>query len=107
MDNYLGISDDFQVYVKPQADVKEYSSDRDNQMAAALLVELQRKMSRSYVSIVDILVQKLSSITQVLFLIVCHLIVNLEVRISTRLLITGLISGVIYLKVAKWSNSKD
>ncbi|KAK1434477.1 hypothetical protein QVD17_00220 [Tagetes erecta] len=64
VDNYLGISDDFQVYVKPQADVKEYSSDHDNQMASALLVELQRKMSRSYVSIVDILVQKLSSITQ-------------------------------------------
>ncbi|KAL8208906.1 hypothetical protein R6Q57_008318 [Mikania cordata] len=64
VDNYLGISDDFQVYVKPQTNVKEYSSDHDNQRAAALLVELQRKMSRSYVTIVDILVQKLSSIIQ-------------------------------------------
>ncbi|KAJ0561277.1 hypothetical protein HanHA300_Chr06g0221091 [Helianthus annuus] len=64
VDNYLGISDDFQVYVKPEADVKEYSSDRDNKTAAALLVELQRKMSRSYATVVDILVQKLSNMTQ-------------------------------------------
>ncbi|KAJ0912836.1 hypothetical protein HanRHA438_Chr06g0278771 [Helianthus annuus] len=64
VDNYLGISDDFQVFVKPEADVKEYSSDRDNKTAAALLVELQRKMSRSYATIVDILVQKLSNMTQ-------------------------------------------
>ncbi|XP_076921088.1 protein SEMI-ROLLED LEAF 2-like [Bidens hawaiensis] len=64
VDNYLGISDDFQVHVKPQADLKEYSSDHDNKTAAALLAELQRKMSRSYGAIVDILVKKLSHITQ-------------------------------------------
>ncbi|XP_076952093.1 protein SEMI-ROLLED LEAF 2-like [Bidens hawaiensis] len=64
VDNYLGTSDDFQVYVKSQADLKEYSSDHDNKTAVALLAELQRKMSRSYGAIVDILVRKLSNITQ-------------------------------------------
>ncbi|KAI3770464.1 hypothetical protein L6452_01598 [Arctium lappa] len=64
VDNYLGISDDFQVYVKPQADVSEYCSDHDNQAAASLLVELQSKMFKSYETIVDILVHKLSNVTE-------------------------------------------
>ncbi|GJT24056.1 protein semi-rolled leaf 2 [Tanacetum coccineum] len=64
VDNYLSISDDFQVYMKPQADVKEYCSDHDNQMAKVLLAKLQSKMSKSYEIIIDILVQKLSSITE-------------------------------------------
>ncbi|XP_024967458.1 protein EFR3 homolog B [Cynara cardunculus var. scolymus] len=64
VDNYLGISDDFQVYVKPQADVNEYCSDHDNQAAASLLVELQSKMFKSYEIIVDILVRKLSKVTE-------------------------------------------
>nr|GEX46087.1 protein EFR3 homolog B [Tanacetum cinerariifolium] len=64
VDNYLSISDDFQVYMKPQADVKEYCSDHDNQAAKVLLAKLQSKMSKSYEIIIDILVQKLSSITE-------------------------------------------
>nr|XP_043620858.1 protein SEMI-ROLLED LEAF 2 [Erigeron canadensis] len=63
-DNYLGISDDFQVYTKAQADVKAYCSDHDNQAANVLLAKLQSKMSKSYERIVDILVQKLSGITE-------------------------------------------
>ncbi|KVI11086.1 Armadillo-type fold, partial [Cynara cardunculus var. scolymus] len=58
------VSDDFQVYVKPQADVNEYCSDHDNQAAASLLVELQSKMFKSYEIIVDILVRKLSKVTE-------------------------------------------
>lgn len=53
--------------MKPQADVKEYCSDRDNQAAKVLLAKLQSKMSKSYEIIIDILVQKLSSITEVYF----------------------------------------
>lgn len=64
VDNYLGISDDFQVYIKSEADIKEYCSDNDNHAANALLVKLQSKMSKSYEMIVDILVLKLSSITE-------------------------------------------
>ena len=65
----MGISDDFQVYIKPRADIKEYCSDHDNRAANALLAKLQSKMSKSYEKIIDILVEKLSSITKVQFLI--------------------------------------
>ncbi|XP_023730669.1 protein SEMI-ROLLED LEAF 2 isoform X3 [Lactuca sativa] len=64
VDNYLGISDDFQVFIKPQADIKSYCSEHDNQVAAALLSDLQIKMFKSNEMIVDILVHKLSSITE-------------------------------------------
>ena len=72
VDNYLSISDDFQVYMKPQADVKEYCSGHDNQAAKVLLAKLQSKMSKSYEIIIDILVQKLSSITEVYFWRITH-----------------------------------
>lgn len=61
----MGISDDFQVFIKPQADIKSYCSEHDNQVAAALLSDLQIKMFKSNEMIVDILVHKLSSITEV------------------------------------------
>lgn len=64
VDNYLGISDDFQVYIKPQADIKEYSSDHDNQLATTILLNLQNKMLKSYETIVNILIHKLSTITE-------------------------------------------
>lgn len=65
VNNYLGISDDFQVYIKSQADIKEYCSKNDNQAAVALLAELESKMSKSYKIIVDILVHKLSGLAEV------------------------------------------
>ncbi|KAI3522320.1 hypothetical protein L1887_00004 [Cichorium endivia] len=64
VNNYLGISDDFQVYIKPQADINEYSSDHDNQVATAILLNLQNKMLKSYETIVNILIHKLSTITE-------------------------------------------
>ncbi|XP_024961732.1 uncharacterized protein LOC112502139 [Cynara cardunculus var. scolymus] len=64
-DTYLGISDDLQVYVKPEADVREYCSGHDNQVAACLLIDLRSKMHESYKTIIEILVQNLSNTTQV------------------------------------------
>ncbi|GMP39973.1 hypothetical protein CsSME_00010606 [Camellia sinensis var. sinensis] len=61
VDPYLGISDDFQVYVKPGADVREYGSVTDNQVATSLLFDLRNKISESDKILVDILVQNLSS----------------------------------------------
>lgn len=65
VDPYLGISDDLQVYVKPQADIRVYGSDSDNQLAASMLIELRNKMYESDNLIMDIMVRSLSSITEV------------------------------------------
>ncbi len=64
-DPYLGISDDLQVYVKPQADIRDYGSVTDNQLASSLLLELRNKIYESDTVIMDILVQNLSGITEV------------------------------------------
>ncbi|KAL5853875.1 hypothetical protein ACOSQ3_008993 [Xanthoceras sorbifolium] len=64
LDPYLGISDDLQVYVRPQADVKEYGSFTDNQMAASILFELRNKIYEADKVIMDIIVQNLSTITE-------------------------------------------
>lgn len=64
VDPYLGISDDLQVYVKPQADIRVYGSDSDNQLAASMLIELRNKMYESDNLIMDIMVRSLSSITE-------------------------------------------
>ncbi|CAI9103529.1 OLC1v1002029C2 [Oldenlandia corymbosa var. corymbosa] len=64
VDPYIGISDDFQVYVKPQANVREYGSPTENQAAAILLSQLHGKMKEYGKVMVDILVENLSNITQ-------------------------------------------
>ncbi|KAK3031229.1 hypothetical protein RJ639_036884, partial [Escallonia herrerae] len=64
VDPYVAISDDLQVYVKPQADVREYGSVSDNQAATSLLIELQKKTDESDKILLDLLVQNLSSITK-------------------------------------------
>ncbi|XP_059437223.1 protein SEMI-ROLLED LEAF 2 [Corylus avellana] len=64
VDPYLGISVDLQVYVKPQVDSREYGSVTDNQLATSLLLELRNKIYESANIIVDILVQSLSSVTE-------------------------------------------
>lgn len=43
LDPYMGIGDDLQIYVRPQADVKEYGSFTDNQQATSLIYELRNK----------------------------------------------------------------
>ena len=65
IDPYLGISDDLQVYVRPQMDIRGYGSVTDNQLATSLLLELRNKIYESENIIMDILVQNLSIITEV------------------------------------------
>ncbi|KAL3538274.1 hypothetical protein ACH5RR_001640 [Cinchona calisaya] len=64
VDPYVGISDDFQVYVKPEANVRQYGSPNDNGEAAVLLSQLQSKIKESEKSIVDLLVESFSNITE-------------------------------------------
>ena len=67
VDPYVGISDDFQVYVKPRADVREYGSVADNQEATSLLFDLRNRTNETDKILVDSLVQSLSAITEVWF----------------------------------------
>jgi len=64
VDPYLGISDDFQVYVKPWADVREFGSAADNKEAASLLHDLRNQVYETDKIVVDSLVQSLSGITE-------------------------------------------
>ncbi|KAI9185306.1 hypothetical protein LWI28_006048 [Acer negundo] len=65
VDPYLGISDDLQVHVRPQADVQEYGSFTDNQIAVSILFELRNKIYEADKVVMDIIVQNLSTITEV------------------------------------------
>lgn len=65
VDPYLGIGDDLQVYVKPDADARQYGSAADNQLAASILIELRNKIYESENIVIDILVQNLTNITKV------------------------------------------
>ncbi|XVE63126.1 hypothetical protein DITRI_Ditri06bG0174900 [Diplodiscus trichospermus] len=62
-DPYLGVNDELQVFVRPQADVRGYGSVTDNQLASSLLFELRDKIYESNHVMMDILVQNLSTIT--------------------------------------------
>ncbi|KAL6961804.1 hypothetical protein U1Q18_045402, partial [Sarracenia purpurea var. burkii] len=64
VDPYVSISGDFQIYVKPRADVREYGSVADNQEATSLLHHLRNKIGETDKILVDSLVQSLSSITE-------------------------------------------
>lgn len=61
----MGIGDDLQIFVRPQADVKEYGSFTDNQQATSLIYELRNKVYESDKIILDIIVQNLSTIIEV------------------------------------------
>lgn len=65
VDPYLGISDDLQVYVKPQVNERDYASFTDNQVATSSLIELRNRIYESDKVIRDILVQSLSGIIEV------------------------------------------
>lgn len=65
LDPYMGIGDDLQIFVRPQADVKEYGSFTDNQQATSLIYELRNKVYESDKIILDIIVQNLSTIIEV------------------------------------------
>lgn len=83
-DPYLGISGDYQVYVKPQADVKDYSSATDNQVAASLLNKLHTEIYEAGEIMVEILVHVLSGMTEV-WLQICETVVHLYLTFSSSL----------------------
>lgn len=64
VDPYVGISDDFQVYVKSQSEVKGYGSASDNEEALSTLAELRNKTCESDKVVFAILVESLSTITK-------------------------------------------
>ncbi|CAL1407681.1 unnamed protein product [Linum trigynum] len=64
VDPYMGISNDFQIYVKPQADLKEFGSFEDNSLAISVLDELQSRISESKITMMNILVLNLSITTE-------------------------------------------
>ncbi|KAK4491350.1 hypothetical protein RD792_002086 [Penstemon davidsonii] len=64
VDPYVGISDGFQVYVKPQTNLKEYGSASDNREASSTLSELRDKAYESDKIVLSILVESLSVITK-------------------------------------------
>lgn len=66
VDPYVGISEDFQVYVKSQSEVKGYGSASDNEQALSTLAELRNTTCESDKVVFAILVESLSTITKVL-----------------------------------------
>ncbi|XP_051145117.1 protein SEMI-ROLLED LEAF 2 isoform X2 [Andrographis paniculata] len=65
VDPYIGINDDLQVYMKPQAEVKEYGSASDNEAAFSALVGLREKALESDRIVFSMLVEGLSMITKI------------------------------------------
>lgn len=53
------------MFVRPQADIRGYGSATDNQLASSLLLELRDKIYESDNVMMDILVQNLSTNTEV------------------------------------------
>ncbi|XP_052205119.1 protein SEMI-ROLLED LEAF 2 isoform X2 [Diospyros lotus] len=64
VDPHVSINDDYQLCIKPQADVRAYGSVTDNQAAASLLCDLQNTIYKSDKIVLDSLANSLSSITE-------------------------------------------
>ncbi|KAJ4981145.1 hypothetical protein NE237_031982 [Protea cynaroides] len=64
VDPFLGIGDDLQLYIKLQADVREYGSAADHQAASSFLSKLRETFHESDKVILDILVGSLSRATE-------------------------------------------
>ncbi|XP_047325648.1 protein SEMI-ROLLED LEAF 2 isoform X2 [Impatiens glandulifera] len=60
IDPYVGISGDYQLYLKPRANLKKFGSDADNQVALASLSELGDKLCDSDEVLVNAIAQSLS-----------------------------------------------
>lgn len=65
MDPYVGITDDFQVYVKHQYAEKNYGTASDNEEASTTLLQLRDKAYESDRVVFSTLVESLSAVTQV------------------------------------------
>ncbi|XXG53982.1 hypothetical protein AAC387_Pa03g1977 [Persea americana] len=64
VDPYLSIGDDSQVYVKPQADVREYGSSADQQEAISTIFELKKMVGQSDKDLEGVIIQNLSRMTE-------------------------------------------
>lgn len=64
VDPYIGISDDFQVFLKPQSEGKEYGSASDNEEALSKLNEMCDKVYESDKTITGMLAESLSTVTK-------------------------------------------
>ncbi|XP_020258903.1 uncharacterized protein LOC109835337, partial [Asparagus officinalis] len=62
-DPYLRIGDDLQIYIRPQADIKNFGSEIDQQAAKSLLSDFQQMMVESGRYLLDIIIRDLSSLT--------------------------------------------
>ncbi|CAN7080354.1 unnamed protein product [Brassica oleracea var. botrytis] len=64
VDPYLFIGDDLQLHVRSNANMKDFGSSGDNQMATSLLFEMRSKVEPSNTIITDIIAKHLSKITK-------------------------------------------
>ncbi|KAL0666843.1 hypothetical protein Bca4012_029547 [Brassica carinata] len=64
VDPYLFIGDDLQLHVRPNANMKDFGSSGDNQMAASMLFEMRSKVELSNTIITDIVAKHLSKSTK-------------------------------------------
>lgn len=67
VDPYLFIGDDLQLHVRPQANMKDFGSSGDSQMATSMLFEMRSKVELSNTIITDIVAKNLSKISKVIF----------------------------------------
>ena len=69
VDPYLFIGDDLQLHVRPQANMKDFGSLGDNQMATSMLFEMSSKVELSNTGLTDIIAKHLSKIKMVKLLL--------------------------------------
>lgn len=65
VDPYLFIGDDLQLHVKPQANMKDFGSSSDSQMATSMLFEMRSKVELSNTIITDVVAKNLSKASKV------------------------------------------
>ncbi|CAA7017161.1 unnamed protein product [Microthlaspi erraticum] len=64
VDPYLFIGDDLQLHVRPEANMKDFGSSGDSQMATLMLFEIRSKVELSNTIITDIVAKNLSKISK-------------------------------------------
>ncbi|ESQ32200.1 hypothetical protein EUTSA_v10003593mg [Eutrema salsugineum] len=65
VDPYLFIGDDLQLHVRPHANMKDFGSSGDSQMATSMLFEIRSKIELSNTIITDIVAKNLSKISKI------------------------------------------
>ncbi|AAB61061.1 Hypothetical protein F2P16.24 [Arabidopsis thaliana] len=64
VDPYLFIGDDLQLHVRPQANMKDFGSSSDSQMATSMLFEMRSKVELSNTIITDIVAKNLPKLSK-------------------------------------------